>query len=80
MIGQPSPRWGESVCAVIVRGDDWKGDDDLLVQELRTLVQSRLARYKQPKTYVFMHALPRNPSGKILKRLLREQFPGPAPE
>ena len=80
VIGQPSPRWGESVCAVIVRGDDWKGDDDLLVQELRTLVQSRLARYKQPKTYVFMHALPRNPSGKILKRLLREQFPGPAPE
>jgi acyl-coenzyme A synthetase/AMP-(fatty) acid ligase len=27
-----------------------------------------------------MHALPRNPSGKILKRMLREQFPGPAPE
>jgi acyl-CoA synthetase (AMP-forming)/AMP-acid ligase II len=80
VIGQPSPKWGESVCAVIVRGDDWKGDDELLVQELRTLVQSRLARFKQPKTYVFMNALPRNPSGKILKRLLREQFPGPAPE
>ena len=80
VIGQPSPRWGESVCAVIVRGDDWKGDDELLVQELRTLVQSRLARFKQPKTYVFMNALPRNPSGKILKRMLREQFPGPAPE
>jgi acyl-coenzyme A synthetase/AMP-(fatty) acid ligase len=27
-----------------------------------------------------MNALPRNPSGKILKRMLREQFPGPAPE
>jgi acyl-CoA synthetase (AMP-forming)/AMP-acid ligase II len=80
VIGQPSPRWGESVCAVIVRGDDWKGDDEVLVQELRALVQSRLARFKQPKTYVFMNALPRNPSGKILKRLLREQFPGPAPE
>ena len=80
VIGQPSPKWGESVCAVIVRGDDWKGDDELLVQELRTLVQSRLARFKQPKTYVFMNALPRNPSGKILKRMLREQFPGPAPE
>ena len=80
VIGQPSPRWGESVCAVIVRGDDWKGDDELLVQELRTLVQSRLARFKQPKSYVFMSALPRNPSGKILKRMLREQFPGPASE
>lgn len=80
VIGQPSPRWGECVGAVIVRGDDWKGDDELLVQELRTLAQSRLARFKQPRTYVFMSALPRNPSGKILKRLLREQFPGPAPE
>ncbi len=80
VIGQPSAKWGESVCAVIVRGDDWKGDDELLVQELRSLVQSRLARFKQPKSYVFMNALPRNPSGKILKRMLREQFPGPAPE
>jgi acyl-coenzyme A synthetase/AMP-(fatty) acid ligase len=29
---------------------------------------------------VFVDLLPRNPSGKILKRMLREQFPGPAPE
>src|SRR5512139_721146 len=80
VIGQPSAKWGESVCAVVVRGDGWKGDDELLVQELRALAQSRLARFKQPKAYVFMPALPRNPSGKILKRMLREQFPGPAPE
>jgi acyl-CoA synthetase (AMP-forming)/AMP-acid ligase II len=63
-----------------VRGDDWKGDDELLVQELKAAAQARLARFKQPKSYVFMNALPRNPSGKILKRMLREQFPGPAPE
>jgi acyl-CoA synthetase (AMP-forming)/AMP-acid ligase II len=80
VIGQPSARWGESVCAVVVRGDGWKGDDDLLVQELRALAHTRLARFKQPKAYVFIPALPRNPSGKILKRMLREQFPGPAPE
>jgi acyl-CoA synthetase (AMP-forming)/AMP-acid ligase II len=80
VIGQPSAKWGESVCAVIVRGDGWKGDDDLLVQELRALAHARLARFKQPKAYVFIPALPRNPSGKILKRMLREQFPGPAPE
>ena len=80
VIGQPSARWGESVCAVLVRGDGWKGDDELLVQELRQLAQSRLARYKQPKSYVFLPALPRNPTGKVLKRLLREQFPGPAAE
>ena len=63
-----------------MRGDDWKGDDELLVQELKALAQARLARFKQPKSYVFMSALPRNPSGKILKRMLREQFPGPALE
>jgi acyl-CoA synthetase (AMP-forming)/AMP-acid ligase II len=80
VIGQPSAKWGESVCAVVVRGDGWKGDDDLLVQELRALAVTRLARFKQPKSYVFVPALPRNPSGKILKRMLREQFPGPAPE
>jgi acyl-CoA synthetase (AMP-forming)/AMP-acid ligase II len=79
VIGQPCSRWGESVCAVVVRGDGWKGDDELLVEELRALAQARLARFKQPKAYVFMPSLPRNPSGKILKRLLREQFPGPGP-
>ena len=53
---------------------------DRLIDELRTLAQARLARFKQPKAYVFVEALPRNPSGKILKRVLRESFPGPAPE
>ena len=80
VIGQPSVKWGECVCAVVVRGDGWKGDDELLVVELRQLARHRLARFKQPKSYVFLDVLPRNPSGKILKRVLREQFPGPAPE
>ena len=80
VIGQPSSKWGQSVCAIVVRGDGWKGDDQLLQEELRALAQARLARFKQPRTYVFIAALPRNPSGKILKRILREQFPGPAPE
>jgi acyl-CoA synthetase (AMP-forming)/AMP-acid ligase II len=47
---------------------------------LQQHVQERLARYKQPKAYAIIDLLPRNPSGKILKRVLREQFPGPAPE
>jgi acyl-CoA synthetase (AMP-forming)/AMP-acid ligase II len=80
VIGQPSSKWGESACAVVVRGDGWQGADELLEQELRALAQSRLAKFKQPRAYVFIAALPRNPSGKILKRILREQFPGPAPE
>jgi len=80
VIGQPSERWGESPCAVIVRAENWQRDDAELVEELRTFVQSHLARYKQPRVFEFIDELPRNPSGKILKRLLRERFPGPAPE
>ncbi len=80
VIGQPSAKWGETACAIVVRGSGWTGDDEHLLAELRALAQSRLARFKQPKTYVFVDTLPRNPSGKILKRVLRESYPGPAPE
>ena len=80
VIGQPSMKWGETACAIVVRGSGWTGDDARLLEELRALAQSRLARFKQPKTYVFVDTLPRNPSGKILKRLLRDSFPGPGPE
>ena len=41
--------------------------------------QGKLAGYKQPKAAVFVDEIPRNPSGKILKRVLREQFPDKAP-
>jgi acyl-CoA synthetase (AMP-forming)/AMP-acid ligase II len=80
VIGQPSSKWGECGCAVIVKSASWLGDEPALVAELRALAMTRLARFKQPKTYVFVDALPRNPSGKILKRVLRDRFPGPAPE
>ncbi len=42
--------------------------------------EGRLARYKHPRVVVFVDQLPRNPSGKILKRLRRDRFPGPATE
>ena len=42
--------------------------------------QGRLARYKQPRAVRFVDEIPRNPSGKILKRVLRERFPEPARE
>ena len=80
VIGQPSAKWGESACAVVVRAGHWSGDEARLLDELRTLAQTRLAKFKQPKRYLFVETLPRNPSGKILKRVLRESFPGPAPE
>ena len=74
VIGQPSETWGESPCAVVV-----KRDEALTEADVMDFCQGRLARFKQPKEVVFVDELPRNPSGKILKRILRERFPGPAP-
>ncbi len=74
VIGQPSETWGESPLAIVVRSSD-----SLREAEVLDYCRGRLARFKQPKAVAFTDEIPRNPSGKILKRLLREQFPGSAP-
>lgn len=74
VIGQPSARWGESPLAVVVKADPSLSADDVIAH-----CQGKLARFKQPAAVEFIDAIPRNPTGKVLKRLLREQFPGPAP-
>ena len=73
VIGMRSETWGESPLAIVVR----KGEA-LAEAEVLEHCQGRLARYKQPKAVAFVKEIPRNPSGKILKRVLREQFPGPS--
>jgi acyl-CoA synthetase (AMP-forming)/AMP-acid ligase II len=75
VIGQESAKWGESPLAVVVRGTEKLHEADILAH-----CDGKLARYKLPKAAVFVDEIPRNPSGKILKRLLREQFPDAAPE
>ena len=75
VIGQPSAKWGESCFAVVV-----KKDPSLTEREVLDWCQGKLARFKQPRAVGFIDVIPRNPSGKVLKRLLRDQFPGPAPE
>jgi acyl-CoA synthetase (AMP-forming)/AMP-acid ligase II len=75
VIGQDSAKWGESPFAVIVKSDANLTEADVLAH-----CNGRLARYKLPKGAAFVDEIPRNPSGKILKRLLRDQFAGPAPE
>jgi acyl-CoA synthetase (AMP-forming)/AMP-acid ligase II len=75
VIGQPSERWGESPVAIVIKGVPALSEHDVL-----TWCQGKLARFKQPKAVHFVEEIPRNPSGKILKRVLREQFPGPAAE
>jgi fatty-acyl-CoA synthase len=71
VIGLPSPKWGEVPLAVLVKK---KKDAALTEAELIDWCRGRLAGYKLPKVAVFVDEIPRNPSGKILKRVLRERF------
>jgi acyl-CoA synthetase (AMP-forming)/AMP-acid ligase II len=76
VIGMPSARWGESAAAVVVA----KPGASLSADELISFCQGKLARYKIPRVVELVDQIPRNPTGKVLKRVLRERFPGPAPE
>ena len=73
VIGQPSEKWGESPFAVVV-----KKDQELTEADILTYCEGKLARFKLPKGAAFIEVIPRNANGKVLKRVLREQFPGPA--
>jgi long-chain acyl-CoA synthetase len=70
VIGVPDEQWGEAVKAIIVK----KPGASLETGELIAYARERLAGYKVPKSVDFVEALPRNPSGKILKRELRKPY------
>ena len=70
VIGVPDRRWGEAVKAVVVAA---KGAQ-LTETELIAFARDRLGGFKLPKSVDFVAALPRNPSGKLLKRTLREPY------
>jgi acyl-CoA synthetase (AMP-forming)/AMP-acid ligase II len=68
VVAMPDARWGEVPRAFVVLRPDRK----VTQEELIAHCQARLARFKAPKEVVFLDVLPRNPSGKVLKRSLRE--------
>ena len=70
VIGVPDDRWGEVVKAVV----GLKPDQSVTEEELIAFTQERLAKYKCPRTVDDEPALPRNPTGKILKRELRAPY------
>lgn len=68
VVGRPDDRWGESVHAVVALKPDAAATEGDLIAHC----QASLAKFKCPRSVQFVEALPRNPTGKILKRELRE--------
>ncbi|MGW5518867.1 fatty acyl-CoA synthetase [Nocardia africana] len=71
--GIPDSRWIEAVAATVVVGEG----EFLTTQEIEAHCRRRLAPYKVPKSIRFADTLPKNPSGKVLKRILREEHTSP---
>jgi fatty-acyl-CoA synthase len=70
IFGVPDPKWIEAVTAAVVLREGQR----LAPEELITYCRERLAGFKAPKHVVVLDALPKNASGKILKRELRSSF------
>jgi acyl-CoA synthetase (AMP-forming)/AMP-acid ligase II len=68
IFGAPHERWGETVAAAVVRAPGSSIDEDAVIAYMR----ARLAGYKKPTTVLFLDALPRNASMKVLKHRLRD--------
>jgi long-chain acyl-CoA synthetase len=75
VVGEPDPEWGETVVAFVVAPQPGTVD---LRAELDALCLSRIARFKRPKRYVLIDALPKNNYGKVLKTELRALLAGGA--
>jgi fatty-acyl-CoA synthase len=72
IIGVPSERWGETGKAVVVL----KAGTELTADEVIAHCLANLAKFKVPQSVEFIEALPRNATGKVLKRTLRDRFVG----
>jgi len=70
VIGYPDKKWGEAVKAVVVLHEG----QSLTQEELIQWCQGKIGRFKIPRAVVFADSLPRTPTGKILKRVLREEY------
>jgi long-chain acyl-CoA synthetase len=70
VIGVPDERWGEAVKAIVVKAPG----HDASADELIAAAREHVAGYKAPKSVDFVTELPRNATGKVLRRLLREPY------
>ena len=70
VIGVPNTQWGEAVKAIVVLRAGATASE----REIGEFCRGRLAGFQRPRSVDFVEALPRNPSGKILKQVLRERY------
>ena len=70
VVGIPDKKWGESTKAFVVL----KNESDISEEEIINYTKTKIASYKCPKSINFISELPRNPSGKVLRRELRAPF------
>ena len=73
IIGIPDIDWGERVRAVVVASPGHAVDERDVIEYCR----QRLASFKKPESVVVVGELPRNPMGKVLKRMLKEDYGSP---
>ncbi|HEX77741.1 MAG TPA: long-chain-fatty-acid--CoA ligase [Dehalococcoidia bacterium] len=73
VIGIPDPEWGQEPRAIVVL----KPGMSATPEELMEFCREKLSSFKRPRSVIFTDALPRNPMGKVLKRVLREQYGQP---
>jgi long-chain acyl-CoA synthetase len=73
VFGIPHEDWGEEIKAVVQPAEGVEGDDALR-EEIFAFCQDRLAKFKRPKTIDFVAELPRDPSGTLYKRKLRDPY------
>jgi acyl-CoA synthetase (AMP-forming)/AMP-acid ligase II len=70
VIGVPHEQWGETVKAIVVIKDGTEASEEEIIEFCR----DKLGGYERPRSVDFVKALPRNPTGKVLKRQLREPY------
>ena len=76
VVGQTSTKWGESAVAIVVLEEG----EEITSKEIVEYCREKIAGYKVPRILELTHEIPRTPTGKIQKHMLKERFPGPAPE
>jgi fatty-acyl-CoA synthase len=70
VIGVPDEQWGETVKAIVVLKEGGSATEEEVIEFCR----DKLGGFERPRSVDFIDALPRNPTGKVLKRQLREPY------